>query len=111
MDVFIHKSAINLVTRNSILVPRVIRKFSLFSNGNKLTQLSFKTDPWGNIYAQKHFLDELAKKLNIRDKADWYNITTNTFRDHGGQELLRMYNNSTSKLLSTVYSEYPCSQH
>ncbi len=51
-------------------------------------------------------MDELAKKLNIIDKEEWYKITIKTIQQNGGSGLLSKYNGSPRKLLTTVYPEY-----
>ncbi len=54
---------------------------------------------------QRDFLDRIGKELNVND--GWYTITAKTLRDHGAAGLLKKYNDSPSKLLQTVYPEYP----
>ncbi len=62
---------------------------------------------WGNISAQRTFMDDLGKKLNITSQEEWYKLTTPILRFYGGQHLLPVYNYSPSKLLKAVYPEYP----
>ncbi len=63
---------------------------------------------WKSISNQRKFLDELAKKLNITNINGWYTITKTVLLRHGAGGLLDVrYNNSPSKLLTTVYPEYP----
>lgn len=67
--------------------------------------IEFRT--WVDLSRQRYFMDLIAKKLNITDKHDWYKVTANTLRKHKvGGLLASKYNNSPSKLLSTVYPEY-----
>ncbi len=61
---------------------------------------------WSDTFHQRAFMNELAEKLNITDQEGWYKVTTKSFLQHGGMGLLEKYNNSPSKLLSTVYPEY-----
>lgn len=61
---------------------------------------------WNNVSNQRSFLDDLAKKLNITDPSGWYKLTKQNFEDHCGAGLLQMYNNSPSKLITTLYPEY-----
>ncbi len=57
---------------------------------------------------QRLFIDDLAKKLQITNKEDWYKVTNAMLvSQSGGAKLLNAYNGSLSKLLSTVYPEYP----
>ncbi len=62
---------------------------------------------WYNLEHQRSFMDGLAKKLNIEDKEDWYKVKGPSLLEHGGGRLLMIYNGSMSKLLSSVYPEYP----
>ncbi len=71
-----------------------------------LLKLADKSGKWESITNQRAFMDDLAKKLNITNIEEWYNITGKIMRQYGGFELLRMYNNSTKTLLSSVYPEY-----
>ncbi len=52
-------------------------------------------------------MENLAKRLNIRDQEGWYSLTLNTLKQNGGYGLLQKYNGSPSKLLTNVYPEYP----
>ncbi len=52
---------------------------------------------------QRTFMDELARKLKIND---WYTLTVDMLRKHGGDGLLGRYNGSPSALLRAVYPEY-----
>ncbi len=62
---------------------------------------------WNHIENQRHFMDALATKLNIKDQEGWYSLTTKTMKSHGGHGLLHVkYNGSVTKLLTTVYPEY-----
>ncbi len=62
---------------------------------------------WKNISNQRAFMDALAKKLNIKYQEEWYDLTHGIMKKHGGTGLLDRYKNSPSKLLTTVYPEYP----
>ncbi len=79
---------------------------SLVSNSKEFVNRTLQTDPWGNISSQRAFMDTLAKKLNIKHLAGWYKISSKIYRQHGGAELLQLYNGSHRKLLTTVYPEY-----
>ncbi len=52
-------------------------------------------------------MDKLATTLHITRFEDWQQITVSTIRKHGGHQLLAKYNGSPSKLLASVYPEYP----
>ncbi len=63
---------------------------------------------WKVVANQRSFLDSLAKNLNITKGSEgWYKITYQILKKNGGGRLLREYNGSPSKLLSSVYPEYP----
>ncbi len=59
---------------------------------------------WNNISNQRSFLDDLVKRLNIKGMQ---NITAKILQENKGSGLLDKYNCSLSKLLQTVYPEYP----
>ncbi len=61
---------------------------------------------WSDVFHQRAFLDELAKKLNIRSHDDWYSLTGRTLRKQGGAGLLAKYGGSLTNLFKTVYPEY-----
>ncbi len=62
---------------------------------------------WHNLSNQRSFMDNLAKKLNITDHQGWYQVTSTVLQHHGGKGLLAHYDFSPSKLLKSVYPEYP----
>ncbi len=59
------------------------------------------------ISNQRTFMDELAKKFNVKSREGWYKVNTNTFRKNGGSGLLNLYKGSMKNLLSSIYDEYP----
>ncbi len=61
---------------------------------------------WDKIPNQRAFMDDLAKQLNITDQEGWFNVTTNTLKQHRGTSLLHKYHDSVTKLISSVYPEY-----
>ncbi len=61
---------------------------------------------WHDLPQQRKFMNDLAEKLNISSTEDWYRVTAKTIQTHGGSGLLDRYENSPSKLLSTLYPEY-----
>ncbi len=62
---------------------------------------------WNDTSVQHSFLQNLAKELNIIDQSGWYKISASLLQRHG---LLQKYNGSVSKLLSTIFPEYPSPQ-
>jgi hypothetical protein len=42
---------------------------------------------WKSIENRKNFLDEIAKKLNIKIPSDWGNITVRQFKKLGGNSV------------------------
>ncbi len=54
----------------------------------------------------KKFLDDLGNKLKIRSHNDWYNVTVNEIRKHGGGGLYNKYG-TLYMMFSSVYPEYP----
>ncbi len=65
-----------------------------------------RTDRWSTIDNQLSFMDELSKKLNLTSTEAWFGLTSTTMRQHGGRSLMIKYNDSLSKLLSTLLPEY-----
>ncbi len=86
---------------------KIFKPYSVFG-GNvrdlvKFTQTRYN---WENPSQQRAFMDDLAKKLNITNKEDWYKLTRDTVYRYGGGELLRKYEFLPSKLVMSVYPEY-----
>ncbi len=80
----------------------------MISNKYKWDYSKFKHVPnghWTNISNQRHFLDELASKLDIKVES-WSKQTTTTIIENGGSGLLAKYNGSLTSLLTAVYPEY-----
>jgi hypothetical protein len=74
---------------------------------------------WNDANNQKQFLDSVAKKLNIKQMSDWYNVShkvdfdlINTsdkdkdLLDVGGRSVLQKHKESPLRLLSSVYPEH-----
>src|SRR5260370_447037 len=55
---------------------------------------------------QRNFLDDLAKKLNIRNPQDWYGVKNANFQKLGGGKLLCQYKSSLYRILKTLHPEY-----
>ncbi len=62
---------------------------------------------WDDVAKQRSFMDDLAKQLKLEDYTGWYSITGKIIQEHGGGTLLSKYNGSPSKLLPSIYPEYP----
>ncbi len=60
-----------------------------------------------HIHNHRKLLDKVGKQLNLKSYEDWYSVTTKQVRTLGKAGILNRYNGSLSKLLSTVYPEYP----
>jgi hypothetical protein len=57
----------------------------------------------------KNFLDEIAKKLNIKTPSDWGKVTYDYFCGSGGSTLLNTYyNGSLFTCLQSVYKGIYC---
>lgn len=59
---------------------------------------------WKSRENCKIFLDELARKLNIKSPRDWGKVTIREFHRYGGSALLTLYHNSS--LFSCLQSVY-----
>ncbi len=51
-------------------------------------------------------MDELGKKLNIKNREEWQTVNKRTLEQNGGRGLLKYYNGSMHKLLASVFPEY-----
>ncbi len=71
------------------------------------SKLLYSHRPWDQMTNQRSFMDDLAKKLNISSHGGWYSVRGADLKRNGGWGLLQKYNGSTSKLLMTIYPEYP----
>jgi hypothetical protein len=52
---------------------------------------------------RRNFLDEIAKKLNIKTPSDWGKVTYDYFCELGGGSLLGYYHGSLFACLQSVY--------
>lgn len=52
---------------------------------------------WENPENQRKYMESLAKKINIREQKDWYQISSMHFLENRGKSLLALYNNSPSR--------------
>ncbi len=63
---------------------------------------------WDDVSNQRGFMEDIRKQLNITTQEDWYkSASSKTIIKYGGAQLLKKYGNSVSKLMTTVYPEYP----
>ncbi len=100
---------LNLRHSKSIVKGNTPRYFSIFY-GNVTDLIQYDVKPhvfkWGSVSSQRLFMEDLAKKLNITSQRGWYKVTSNMFRQYGGNELLQFYKYSPIKLFRTVFPEY-----
>lgn len=62
-----------------------------------------------NMENQKEFMDEVAKKLNIKNPSDWGKIRTQQIFNLGGQYLIiHYYGGSVYRCLKSVYKGANC---
>jgi len=61
---------------------------------------------WNDLANHRIFMDDIAKKCNVNNREDWYNMTTKKIQHYGGSGLLTKYNGSLFKLLQNVYSDH-----
>ena len=91
-------------------------------NGEKMELLSniYPNYPWdltnlnvrsSNFFKliknQRKFMDHLFKKFNLKNFDDWINIKNYKIKENGGVLLLEFYEKDYSKLLQTIYPNYP----
>jgi hypothetical protein len=62
---------------------------------------------WESKKNQVDFLDWVSQQLNYQSMEDWYGISIKTIRQMGGGGLLQKYGNSPSKMIQSVYPNYP----
>ncbi len=61
---------------------------------------------YDDIWKQRTHMEELAKKLNIKQLEDWYHVKWTTVQQHASI-ILHKYDDSPSKVLTTIFPEYP----
>ncbi len=98
-------SIVNLLT--TVYSEYLVYLISLFCRYQwDLTKFVQIPHGYWDLPKQRAFMDNLAKKLNIVKQEGWYNVTAAALKRHGAHKLIAKYNNSMTKLLSTVYHEY-----
>eukprot|EP01114_Cavostelium_apophysatum_P012589 TRINITY_DN2854_c0_g1_i1.p1 TRINITY_DN2854_c0_g1~~TRINITY_DN2854_c0_g1_i1.p1 ORF type:complete len:464 (+),score=89.13 TRINITY_DN2854_c0_g1_i1:116-1507(+) len=61
---------------------------------------------WQNRDHQRDFLADLAKFHNFNSWEDWYRVTNQMIRVHGGASLLILYGGSAMKAIMSVFPEH-----
>lgn len=77
-----------------------IAKVFLFKNTKQQPAGFFKTKE-----NQKHFINELGRKLGFNGVSDWYKITTKDIRSYGGRALLAQYNDCSPAVVMGVMDD------
>eukprot|EP01118_Nematostelium_gracile_P009458 TRINITY_DN3194_c0_g2_i1.p1 TRINITY_DN3194_c0_g2~~TRINITY_DN3194_c0_g2_i1.p1 ORF type:complete len:313 (+),score=53.49 TRINITY_DN3194_c0_g2_i1:151-1089(+) len=67
-----------------------------------LSEFGKRRGIWDHQQSHKDFLDHLAQKLKVTKMEDWYNIHYIQIRKNGGAGLLRRYQNSPSKMITSI---------
>ncbi len=67
---------------------------------------SVPTRYWNVVSNQRAFMDDLAKKLDIKEVGGWLHVNTLDIQENGGSRLLMKYNGSLGTILGTLYPEY-----
>lgn len=65
-----------------------------------------KKGSWDDLHFQREFVEYVAKEYKLEDMEDWYNITQSRLHDKGGGHLLKMYNSSPMKILTTLFPDH-----
>lgn len=58
------------------------------------------------VRSQRELLNSIGQKLCIKSMEDWYNVTGSEIREHGGKGLLQKYRNSSSRMITSVFSDH-----
>jgi len=61
---------------------------------------------WTSLENQKRFMDELGRKIGVKELDDWYCVQGSKLIP-GARSLFLLYGNSLSKLLASVYPDHP----
>jgi hypothetical protein len=62
---------------------------------------------WNELHHQRKFLNWLGLQLDFDHMDDWYKVTQKQIINNGGSGLLFKYNDSPSKLITSVFHDYP----
>eukprot|EP01114_Cavostelium_apophysatum_P016562 TRINITY_DN4740_c0_g1_i1.p1 TRINITY_DN4740_c0_g1~~TRINITY_DN4740_c0_g1_i1.p1 ORF type:complete len:576 (-),score=130.33 TRINITY_DN4740_c0_g1_i1:21-1748(-) len=63
-------------------------------------------DKWSSVEHQRAFLLDLASHLKIRSVRDWYSVSPQEIKEHGGQGLLDFYRGSHAEALMSSFPEF-----
>eukprot|EP01118_Nematostelium_gracile_P016455 TRINITY_DN6819_c0_g1_i1.p1 TRINITY_DN6819_c0_g1~~TRINITY_DN6819_c0_g1_i1.p1 ORF type:complete len:345 (+),score=60.30 TRINITY_DN6819_c0_g1_i1:359-1393(+) len=61
---------------------------------------------WNDMESQRKFLNLLAQKFKIQKMEDWYHIGIDQINSQGGNGLLQKYDDSPSKMITTIIPEH-----
>ena len=61
---------------------------------------------WKDEKNHRNFIENLGKHLEIQSLEDWYKITSKSIIDFGGKSLLKFYNDSPIKLITTLFPNH-----
>eukprot|EP01118_Nematostelium_gracile_P007654 TRINITY_DN2498_c0_g1_i1.p1 TRINITY_DN2498_c0_g1~~TRINITY_DN2498_c0_g1_i1.p1 ORF type:complete len:323 (-),score=51.17 TRINITY_DN2498_c0_g1_i1:3-971(-) len=59
---------------------------------------------WKNTETQREFVENLTNKLKLTKTSDWYDVTQAQIIEKGGAGLLMKYQNSPSKMITSILS-------
>jgi hypothetical protein len=60
---------------------------------------------WSKPINQKTFLQEFQTTMNLKSMEDWQSVRAKDIVKHGGSGLMKRYNGSIRKLLSTLHPQ------
>jgi hypothetical protein len=69
----------------------------------------FQTAPrrfWHDVRNHRLFMEWLEKRLGIREPSDWYRVTNQDFREHGGGAFLLHYDSTVSAAIMSYLPDY-----
>ena len=66
-----------------------------------------QTDYWTHSENQKQYMEWLSKELKIEHWEDWYQVTRKSITGNYGTSLLRLYEDSPSKLIISFFPQFP----
>eukprot|EP01118_Nematostelium_gracile_P008337 TRINITY_DN2763_c0_g1_i1.p1 TRINITY_DN2763_c0_g1~~TRINITY_DN2763_c0_g1_i1.p1 ORF type:complete len:389 (+),score=75.72 TRINITY_DN2763_c0_g1_i1:90-1256(+) len=61
---------------------------------------------WGVTQSRRDFLNNMAKELGIVKMEDWYEVSVSQIREKGGSALLRSYQDSPAKMISSILIDH-----
>jgi len=72
-----------------------------------VSRFTFKPHYWTSLENQKRRMDDIGKKIGIRNLDDWYSIKVTSLAPFGASSILKLYGGTLSKLLPSVYPNHP----